>query len=288
MGIKISNLPAIVVPALSDVFPVVQNGVTYKETCTQLATLIAASGGQPLTKTDDTNVTLTLGGSPTTALLNATSLALGWTGILSIARGGTGAANLSGFLLTTTSTGQTTAMTLATATPSNTALTITATDNTTISSGLLDALSGTSTINSASGGSIAGVTGNVFATGTLSGSSNVIGVVGGLVLTGGTINGGTVGGILASIGGTSPTQTDMTNTFGIGISNVTAAVLNTQFYCSGSATYLIKQIGVPAYYTAAGVSAGSWGNGTPPIPGFVAAVKINNITYYIPLVAQNT
>lgn len=43
-----------------------------------------------LTKTDDTNVTLTLGGSPTTALLNAASLTLGWTGTLGATRGGTG------------------------------------------------------------------------------------------------------------------------------------------------------------------------------------------------------
>lgn len=47
-----------------------------------------------LTKTDDTNVTLTLGGSPTTALLSATSLTLGWTGQLGLSRGGTNA-NLS-------------------------------------------------------------------------------------------------------------------------------------------------------------------------------------------------
>lgn len=45
-----------------------------------------------LTKTDDANVTLTLGGTPATALLQAVSLTLGWTGTLSIARGGTGAA----------------------------------------------------------------------------------------------------------------------------------------------------------------------------------------------------
>lgn len=43
-----------------------------------------------LTKTDDTNVTVTLGGSPTTALLAATSLTLGWSGQLSVGRGGTG------------------------------------------------------------------------------------------------------------------------------------------------------------------------------------------------------
>jgi len=39
-----------------------------------------------LTKTDDTNVTLTLGGSPSTALLAATSLTLGWTGTLADGR----------------------------------------------------------------------------------------------------------------------------------------------------------------------------------------------------------
>lgn len=49
------------------------------------------SGGVALTKTDDTNVTLTLGGSPTTALVNAASLTLGWTGQLGLTRGGTAA-----------------------------------------------------------------------------------------------------------------------------------------------------------------------------------------------------
>jgi hypothetical protein len=46
-----------------------------------------------LTKTDDTNVTLTLGGSPSVALLAAASLTLGWTGTLSGTRGGTGVNN---------------------------------------------------------------------------------------------------------------------------------------------------------------------------------------------------
>lgn len=44
-----------------------------------------------LTKADDTNVTLTLGGAASTALLNAASITAGWTGQLSVARGGTGA-----------------------------------------------------------------------------------------------------------------------------------------------------------------------------------------------------
>lgn len=46
--------------------------------------------GAALTKTDDTNVTLTLGGTPATALLRAASLTLGWTGTLAVSRGGTG------------------------------------------------------------------------------------------------------------------------------------------------------------------------------------------------------
>lgn len=53
----------------------------------QIASTVSASA---LTKVDDTNVTLTLGGSPTTALLAATSLTLGWTGTLAVSRGGTG------------------------------------------------------------------------------------------------------------------------------------------------------------------------------------------------------
>lgn len=46
-----------------------------------------------LTRVNDTNVTLTLGGTPGTALLQATSLTLGWTGTLSGTRGGTGVNN---------------------------------------------------------------------------------------------------------------------------------------------------------------------------------------------------
>jgi hypothetical protein len=47
-----------------------------------------------LTKVDDSNVTLTLGGAPATALLQATSLTLGWSGQLPITRGGTGLGTL--------------------------------------------------------------------------------------------------------------------------------------------------------------------------------------------------
>ena len=44
-----------------------------------------------LTETSDTNVILTLGGAPTTALLQATSITVSWSGLLGLARGGTNA-----------------------------------------------------------------------------------------------------------------------------------------------------------------------------------------------------
>lgn len=65
-------------------------GMTYANFALQFGAPYTAAA---LTKTDDTNVTLTLGGTPATALLQATSLTLGWTGTLSGTRGGTGVNN---------------------------------------------------------------------------------------------------------------------------------------------------------------------------------------------------
>ena len=63
---------------------------------------------QALTKTNDTNVTLTLGGTPDSALLAAVSLTLGWTGELAVSRGGTGQSSFTdGQLLIGNSTGNT-------------------------------------------------------------------------------------------------------------------------------------------------------------------------------------
>ena len=91
-GIKISALPAAASSQLTDIFPAVQSGVTYQETLQQVFDLFQTNG-EALTRVNDTNVTVTLGGAPSTALLNAASLTMGWSGQLSLARGGT-AANL--------------------------------------------------------------------------------------------------------------------------------------------------------------------------------------------------
>jgi hypothetical protein len=79
--------------------------------------LVAADiPSEALTKTDDTNVTLTLGGSPSAALLAAVSLTLAWTGQLAVSRGGTGQSSFTdGQLLIGNSTGNT--LTKATLTP---------------------------------------------------------------------------------------------------------------------------------------------------------------------------
>jgi hypothetical protein len=58
-----------------------------------LATTSQIPAGAALTESNDTNVTLTLGGSASTALVNAASITAGWTGTLSGTRGGTGVNN---------------------------------------------------------------------------------------------------------------------------------------------------------------------------------------------------
>ena len=49
--------------------------------------------GAALTKVDDTNVVLTLGGSPSGALVAPVSITVTWSGTLAVSRGGTGADN---------------------------------------------------------------------------------------------------------------------------------------------------------------------------------------------------
>ncbi len=68
------------------------SGVGYTPTYTPGGT--AGVTGYALTKTDDTNVTLTLGGSHTTALVNPASITVSWSGQLSVPRGGTGLASV--------------------------------------------------------------------------------------------------------------------------------------------------------------------------------------------------
>jgi hypothetical protein len=76
-------------PALS--FALTNAGAnTYFGNATGSPAAPSYTSAAALTKTDDANITLTLGGGHATALLTAASLTLGWTGTLAVARGGTG------------------------------------------------------------------------------------------------------------------------------------------------------------------------------------------------------
>lgn len=55
--------------------------------------------GQAITRVNDTNVTLTLTGTPGNSVLNAVGLTLGWSGTLTAARGGTGTGGVTGIML---------------------------------------------------------------------------------------------------------------------------------------------------------------------------------------------
>lgn len=68
-----------------------RTGVISREWYRFLMNQASVTGGAALTHTNDSNVTLTLGGSPSSSLLAPVSLMLGWTGHLPISRGGTGA-----------------------------------------------------------------------------------------------------------------------------------------------------------------------------------------------------
>ncbi|CDO34429.1 hypothetical protein [Novosphingobium sp. KN65.2] len=76
-----STVPSIVVDA---------KGRITSASDTPIAINASAVTGNDLTRVNDTNVTLTLGGTPTGSLLKAVSFTLGWTGTLDETRGGTG------------------------------------------------------------------------------------------------------------------------------------------------------------------------------------------------------
>lgn len=80
-------------------FTVDQQGRMTAAASVPIAISSASVTGADLTKADDTNVTLTLGGTAAGSLLKAVSITVGWAGTLAVARGGTGGGAASGALL---------------------------------------------------------------------------------------------------------------------------------------------------------------------------------------------
>jgi hypothetical protein len=84
---------------LLNMFTITGNGIQQPTLAITATAPLAITDGQnpqisitksALARANDTNVTLTLSGSPNTALLASTTITAGWTGVLSTARGGTG------------------------------------------------------------------------------------------------------------------------------------------------------------------------------------------------------
>ena len=87
--VTINNIPT--AASATDIL-VSNGGVVSTRTVASLGIPVITPAA--LTKTDDTNVTMTLGGTPATALLQGVSLTMGWAGVLAITRGGTGLGTL--------------------------------------------------------------------------------------------------------------------------------------------------------------------------------------------------
>jgi hypothetical protein len=87
--VTINNIPT--AASATDIL-VSNGGVVSTRTVASLGIPVITPAA--LTKTDDTNVTISLGGTPATALLQGVSLTMGWAGVLAISRGGTGLGTL--------------------------------------------------------------------------------------------------------------------------------------------------------------------------------------------------
>ena len=87
--VTINNIPT--AASATDIL-VSNGGVVSTRTVASLGIPVITPAA--LTKTDDTNVTISLGGTPATALLQGVSLTMGWAGVLAITRGGTGLGSL--------------------------------------------------------------------------------------------------------------------------------------------------------------------------------------------------
>ncbi len=253
MGEKISQLDPIVTPALADIFPVVQSGVTYKETCTQLSALINAT----LQATTDYILSSTL--SPQSI---ASPLTVNNTLLVSDS--------------------------VSTAVPNVDVIIGQINDNVGITSGVFHGVSGQATIVSASGGGISGLEGLMTATGALTTGAAVFGTSSVLNLTGATINGALVSSIWAAFSGAGITGTDMSNTHNLVLDNQTGLILNSQVYLSGDALYGFELSGATTYYLPAGLAVGSAGDPAHCNAQQVLQIKVNGAVVYLPVFTQNT
>lgn len=204
----------------------------------------AASGSLSLAA-----VTNSSGNFPTT-ISNAGAILQ--TQVISIPDAG---ANTANFLLSKSINGQVIGASSSAATnsgnfnPLNGVLTLT---NSSVTANSWYAIAGNTSMIGNSGAGVGGVSGQVTATGTLSGSSLTAGLVASLNLVGATINGGIVSPLYSSWTVGATTTTNMTNTHGLVITNPSANVLNSQLYMNGDAQYGLEVSGAATFVTTPG------------------------------------
>lgn len=160
----------------------------------------------------------------------------------------------------------------------------------TMTSGNIVGVRGEANLVSASGGFVYGVQGKIIPTGTLSGSVWAAAVFGQLDVSAATINAGQVATLWGDWGATGATATSMSGARMVALTNTTANVLNAIIYSYGSATNLLElsHSGTPAFYLAAGTSAGSAGDATKCAAQQVLRITVNGSSVYIPVFTQNT
>lgn len=250
-----------------------------------------------LTKTDDANVTLTLGGTPTTALLQATSITAGWTGTLADARlsttavtpGSYGSATQVG-TFTVGATGRLTSAGLTTITPTFSSLT--GTPSTLAGYGITDAYTKTASdaryfqiSNNLSEGVAATIRANIGA-GTGSGSVGTVSVVTANGVSGSVANPTTTPAITLTLGAITPSTVNGVTLSGSGSLANSGTSSLTGFTGSGttSGTNTGDQTSVSGNAgtaTALQTSRNIYGNpfnGTADVTGSIGLAYLNNIT----------
>lgn len=323
MGVKISQLPPIATPDLTDIFAVVQSGVTYKETCSQLVDLLSTAAdfvtfSSPsianhiavFTNTagnlsDDISTAINGGNihaglSGTAGILSSFPASVS-SGSLSLAAVTNSSGNFSttisnsssvlqsqvitvpdcgastgNFLLNTSLIGQSVSVSSASSTPGAlvSLLSTVTLSGSVVGSQAVSGIQGTVALVGASSGSVNGCEGLVDVTGTISGSAKIAGIYGSVDLTGSTVNAAQVCLVQGNLAVAPTVSTDLSKTHGLGITNGTAAVLNSQIYLTGDASYLLETSGLT---TAVATPGGSGPSGNLR----TLKVYINGAAYYI-------
>lgn len=211
-----------------------------------------APTGSALTRTNDTNVTLTLGGSPTSALLASTSITAGWSGTLAAARGGTGVGTL-GDLTRTNDT--------------NVTLTLGGTPTGALVNSTSMTLGWTGTLAAARGGTGVGSLGNLTKVDDTNVTLTLGGTPTGALITSASVTAGWTGTLAASRGGLGmSTVTDDT----VAVANGSGWVSTALTSCSAASSAVTYNTSTNAF----GCNTITAGNGTVTVGTFTVTYPI--------------